>query len=102
MQTEIQDASGTPRKARQPMPDMPDTTYAPPAVARRYAVNVRRVHAWIATGELAAVNVGDGAKRPRWRVTAEAIADFERRRSAQPKAATTRRKRKKPEYTEYF
>lgn len=74
----------------------------PPVIARRYAVNVGKVLAWIASGELAAVNVGDGAKRPRWRITPEALADFERRRAAQPRPATARRKKEKAGYTEYF
>ncbi len=51
----------------------------PPAVAKKYAVNVHRVLAWIAKGDLAAVNVGDGS-RPRWRIMPEALAEFERRR----------------------
>ena len=74
----------------------------PPAVAKKYAVNVHRVLAWIAKGDLAAVNVGDGS-RPRWRIMPEALAEFERRRAAQPTPAATRRRGKKEaSYTRYF
>lgn len=79
-----------------------DRALTPPAVAERYAVNVHRVLGWIAKGELAAINVGDGS-RPRWRILPEALADFERRRSAIPPTPKPRRRRtQQNEYTRYF
>jgi hypothetical protein len=49
----------------------------------RYGVTVNTVLGWIRRNELQAVNVGrmPGKKRPRWRITEAAIAEFERRRS---------------------
>jgi hypothetical protein len=75
----------------------------PPVVAARYGVNVHRVLGWIARGELAAVNVGDGS-RPRWRIMPESLADFERRRASVPKLKATRRKREKQpaDFVQYF
>jgi hypothetical protein len=72
----------------------------PPAVAKRYGVNVHRVLGWIAKGELAAVNVGDGT-RPRWRIMPDALMDFERRRAATP-PPPPRRAKNRETYTRYF
>ena len=44
-------------------------------VAERLGTPVRTVQDWIARGELVVVNLGS-AKRPRWRLTEEAVADF--------------------------
>jgi excisionase family DNA binding protein len=66
------------------------------AVAERYAVTEHTVLAWIGRGELRAVNVGrrPGGKRPRWRVTPEALAAFEAARTPAP--ALPRPRRRKP------
>jgi transposase len=60
-------------------------------VAERYAVSVGTVITWIAAGALRAVNVSrkPGSKRPSWRITPQAVEEFERLRtpaSTQPKA----------------
>ena len=47
----------------------------PPQVARRYGVSPDTVRAWIASGELRAVNVGKG-KRPRHRVHIDALKEL--------------------------
>lgn len=66
-----------------------DTTPAPGRgltvadVARRYRVSPDRVRAWIARGELRALNTRDVRNgRPRWLIPPEALADFERGRVA--------------------
>jgi excisionase family DNA binding protein len=63
----------------------------------RFGVNETTVLGWIHSGELKAVNVGRraGLKRPRWRVSAEAVAAFEAARTATPTptARATRRRR---------
>lgn len=58
-------------------------------VADRYSVRQHTVLAWIRSGELVAVNVGANprGKKPRWRISEAALADFERLRGAT--AATT-------------
>jgi transposase len=66
-------------------------------LAARYGVTKRTVRAWIASGELRALDLGRrfGSGKPRLRVTDADLADFEnvRRVAAVPRA--TRRKREK-------
>ena len=74
----------------------------PPAVARRLGVNSHKILRWIASGELRAVNVGDGT-RPRWRIMADDLRAFLDRRAAQPAAKQARRRRKvDPAVIEFF
>jgi hypothetical protein len=68
-------------------------------VADRFVVDPHAVLGWIKNGELRAVNCGrkPGAKKPRWRITPEALAEFERVRQAIPSQVTTRiRRRRQP------
>jgi hypothetical protein len=54
------------------------------------------VRGWIARGELAAINTAAAlCGRPRWVVTADALAAFERRRVGGPPQKTPRRPRVK-------
>jgi len=62
--------------------------YTAAALAELYGVKVDTVLAWIHAGELAAVDVSrPGSQRPRWRISADAVEAFERRRRAVPHAA---------------
>ena len=77
----------------------------PSAFARRLGGGVHKVLGWIERGELGALNVAtnpSGAKR--WRILLEQIARFEAIRSAIPRPALTRRRRKKmPKgFVEYY
>lgn len=65
----------------------------PPEVAVRYRVSADKVRGWIRRGELPAVNVASTLTgKPRFVVTAEGLAAFERKRcAAQPKQARRRR-----------
>lgn len=57
------------------------TALTPPQVAARYGVATVKVHRWIATGELRAVNLATTQQcRPRWRIYETDLADFEQRR----------------------
>jgi transposase len=69
-------------------------------VAKRYEVPVSRVRSWVKRGELAAVDVSRkaGSKRPRFVVTPDALADFERARSTGPAAVTKRGRGRTPQY----
>jgi excisionase family DNA binding protein len=62
----------------------------------RYAVTEHTVLAWIRSGELRAVNVGRriGTKKPRWRVTQEALDAFELARTPTPLPPRTRRRKR--------
>ncbi|MFO0821635.1 MAG: helix-turn-helix domain-containing protein [Gemmataceae bacterium] len=52
-------------------------------ITERFNVNDATVRMWIRRGELAAINVGraPGKARARWRITPQALAEFEARRS---------------------
>lgn len=54
-------------------------------VAKRYRISPDKVRAWIARGELKAVNTAAVlCGRPRWVVPAEALAEFENGRRGGP------------------
>lgn len=81
-----------------------DRTYSPGDLAARYACKPETICAMIARGDIAAVNIGLGTIKPRWRVTQAALDRFEAARAAKSAPATTRRRRrKKPhDYRNYF
>ena len=79
-----------------------DRASTPPVVARQLGVDSHKVLRWIASGQLRAVNVGDGS-RPRWRIMPDDLQAFLERRAAQPAVKATRRRRKvDAAVTEYF
>jgi len=66
-------------------------------IARRFAVSTSTVSAWIANGELPAVNVSrsPSSLKPRWRISEQSLSEFEQRRASSPSPApraTTRRR----------
>lgn len=64
-------------------------TFSTAELAERYGVNISKVGEWIRNGELRALNVAQtiNGHRPRYRITAEAVAEFERRRTVGQEAA---------------
>jgi excisionase family DNA binding protein len=69
----------------------------PPDVARLLGVGADRVVAWIRSGQLASANVGDGLKRPRFRISPESLEAFLASRAAGPAPRVAhRRKAKEP------
>ena len=61
----------------------------PPEVAKRFAVSVKKVVEWIRDGELPALNLARrNCSRPRYTITPESLAAFERSRSVVPDGAT--------------
>jgi excisionase family DNA binding protein len=71
-------------------------------VARRYRVSEDKVRAWIARGELPAVNTARVlAGRPRWVVMGETLAVFEQRRAGGPPPKLPRRRRRPAEVDFY-
>jgi excisionase family DNA binding protein len=66
-------------------------------VCDRYGVGQHTVLGWIVRGELRAINVGRrlGSRKPRWRITREALEMFEQLRTPTPPAPRIRR-RKQP------
>lgn len=64
-------------------------------VARRLRVGVGKVRTWIGRGELKAINTASVlCGRPRWVVTVDALAEFERRRTTTPPTPKPTRRRR--------
>ncbi len=77
-------------------------TYTVPELARRWRIGRTKVLAWIRGGHLPALNLAASTVgRPRWRVSAEAVAEFERRRSGTP-TPRVRKRRQATEVIEFF
>ena len=70
--------------------------FTPPEVAKKYGVSPDTVRRWIKGDALSAVNVGKGT-RPRYRVSADALKEFDATRPAEdvPEAPAARRRPKK-------
>lgn len=80
-------------------------TYTVKDLCDRYRVREHTILAWIHNGELKAINVGVGLgkKKPRWRVTEEAITEFELLRASQaPPPPRKRRKRPTSDAIEFY
>ncbi len=73
-------------------------------IARRYGVTTHTVLGWIHRGELRALNVGrrPGARKPRWRIPADALADFEVGRTVTAPAPRVRRRRQADETMRFY
>ena len=72
------------------------TTFTVKDLCNRYGVAEHTVLSWIRSGQLRALNVGrhPSSKKPRWRVTSEALEAFELCRTHSPPPSRTRRRRK--------
>jgi excisionase family DNA binding protein len=83
---------------------MPDRTSTISEVAARYGVSIPTVRSWIASGELRALVVSRNprSKKPRVRVTAEALRAFEATRSPSLAPAARRRRRENEGVTQYY
>ena len=79
-------------------------TYSVRDLVQRYHVTEHTVLAWIRSGELNAVNVGvaPGKKKPRWRITQEALDGFELARTHSPPPPRTRRKKHDTSVIEFY
>lgn len=90
----------------QPAADQGGPAYlSPRGVADRLGLaKTDTVLAWIASGELAAVNVGTGTGRPTWRIAAADLAAFLQRRQAVPalKPGPAPRRKRRKGVTQYF
>jgi hypothetical protein len=73
-------------------------------VASRYGVTEAAVLAWIRSDELRALNVGrkPGSKKPRWRVSEQALAEFEAGRVVTPLVPRARRRRRAENVIEFY
>jgi hypothetical protein len=72
-------------------------------VAVRYRVGPDKVRGWIARGELRAINTaGVACGKPRWVITQESLAAFERRRVGGPAVKPAKRRKRQAEVTDYY
>jgi hypothetical protein len=78
-------------------------TYGVKDLCERFAVGEHTVLGWIRRGELRAVNVSrKPGGRPKWRVTAEALAAFELLRTPAPPPPRSRRRKKAADVLEFY
>ena len=70
----------------------------------RYGVSEHTVLGWIRSGQLRAINVGrsPGSKKPRWRITAEALEAFELVRTHNPPPPSTKRRKRSTQVIEFY
>jgi hypothetical protein len=73
----------------------------PPQLAKRWRCKPESVLAKLKSGELRGFKLGNGRRRPRWRVSPEAIAAYELG-SGGELASALRRRGKQPEVIEFF
>jgi excisionase family DNA binding protein len=73
-------------------------------LTERYGVSEHTVLGWIASGELRAINVGRrlATKKPRWRITQEALEAFEALRTPTPPPPRTRRRKRPADVIEFY
>ncbi len=71
-------------------------------VAARFRVGKTRIHEWIRSGQLSAINTAPiRSSRPRWVILPDALAAFERGRQGGAPAPQPQRRRR-PAVKDYF
>jgi transposase len=81
---------------------LPGSGFTIPQLARRWRKGEDTIRNWIKRGELSAINTADRlCGRPQYRVTPEAVAEFELRRQAAT-SATKPKRRKRLNVKNYF
>ena len=99
-------ASCTTRAARRKTPKAAPSggMLTPPQVAKQLGVSPDKILAWIRKGELHATNVAAGSGgRPRYRISHEDLAEFQRKRqNVKPPPKPPRRRKKDPNVIEFF
>jgi excisionase family DNA binding protein len=80
------------------------STLSVPDVCERYRVSEHTVLGWIRSGELRAINVGrrPGAKKPRWRITQNALDAFEALRTPTPPLPRLRRHKRPADVIRFY
>ena len=72
-------------------------------LAVRFRVGEEKIRGWIRRGEMRAVNVGATLSgKPRLVVTPEALAEFEKLRTAGPAPKPQARRRRRPQEVDFF
>lgn len=77
----------------------------PNQIARERHMRVATIHAYIAAGLIEAIDHrSPGASRPAWKISRQALAEFDRRRSSlanMPAKSQAPRRRRTPAVTQY-
>ncbi len=83
---------------------MSDRTFCVRDLTEKFSVSEHTVLEWIRSGELRAINVGvsPGKKKPRWRISESALAEFELARTASPPPTRTRRRKQPTDTIEFY
>ena len=76
--------------------------FTPKEAAQRLKITAEQVRSLIRKGQLAAVNVGTGLKRPLYRVTGDALREFLARRWQPGPATRPRRAKQHPPVQDHF
>jgi excisionase family DNA binding protein len=95
----------TTRAARRKRPKVaPSGMLTPPQVARQLGVSPDKIHAWIRKGELHATNVAAArGGRPRYRISENDLANFQKtRQNVKPTPKPPRRRKKDDGVIEFF
>jgi excisionase family DNA binding protein len=73
-------------------------------LCKRYSVSVRTVLSWIRSGELRAFSVSRrrDSKKPRWRISQEAVEAFEALRSPKPPPPRAQRKQRQADVIQFY
>jgi len=98
-------ASSTTRAAQRKTPKgQPSGILTPPQVAEKLGVSADKVRGWISRGELNATDVAaEGSSRPRFRISPEDLAEFQKKRQpSKPPLKPPRRRKKDPHVIEFF
>jgi transposase len=73
-------------------------------LCERYGVGEHTVLGWLRSGELRGFSVSrrPGSKKPRWRITQEALAAFEQLRTPTPPTPRARRRKRPADVIEFY
>jgi hypothetical protein len=85
-----------------PAPIAPRRFLTPARVAAELGVKPERIIGWIRSGQLRGVNLGDGLKKPRFRIAAADLEAFLIARTVQPPIRPARRRPHSADVTEFF
>lgn len=71
---------------------MSETAFTPPGLAKRWKCKASTVLALLKSGRLHGFTLGAGRRRPRWRISPESVAAFEKGQRQEPVKNGRRRK----------
>jgi hypothetical protein len=77
-----------------PPVDIPSSGYTVADLCRRWRIGADKIRGFLRRGELVGVNVASSlCGKPQWRITAESVEQFEKRRTSAPPPRPQRRRR---------